>query len=87
MYSLEPQQVSDSSEVVEGTVPIFHPFSIVLIDPGCSHSCVKPDFRCGIDIKPASLPFGLEGSTPTGDQCLVTSMVVDTKFLVSNFIF
>ncbi|XP_071922618.1 uncharacterized protein [Coffea arabica] len=30
---------------------------------------------CGIDIKPARLPYDLEVSTPTGDHRLITSMV------------
>ena len=75
MYSLEPQQVPDSSEVVEGTITIFHRFAKVLVDPGATHSFVNPNFMCGIDIKPASLPYDLEVSTPTGNHCLVTSLV------------
>ena len=75
MYTLESQQVPDSTEVIEGTIPIFHRFGKVLVDPGATHSFVNPDFLCGIDIKPASLPYDLEVSTPTGEHRLLTSMV------------
>nr|XP_027098925.1 uncharacterized protein LOC113718208 [Coffea arabica] len=75
VYSLEPQQVPDSSKVVEGMIPIFHRSAKVLVDPGGTHSFVNPNFIYGIDIKPTSLPYDLEVSTPTGDHRLVTSMV------------
>lgn len=75
VYSLEPQQVPDSFEVVEGTIPVFHRFAKVLVDPGATHFFVNPNFMCGIDIKPASLPYDLEVRTPTGDHRLITSMV------------
>ncbi|XP_027155394.1 uncharacterized protein LOC113755660 [Coffea eugenioides] len=52
VYSLEPQQVPDSSDVVEGTILVFHRFAKVLVDPGATHSFVNPDFMCGIDIQP-----------------------------------
>ncbi|XP_027109335.1 uncharacterized protein [Coffea arabica] len=70
-------QVADSSEVVEGTIPVFHRFAKVLVDPSATHSFVNPNFMCGIDIKPASLPYDLEVSTPTGDHRLITSMVYE----------
>ncbi|XP_027124256.1 uncharacterized protein [Coffea arabica] len=75
VYLLEPQQVPDSSEVVEGTILVFHRFAKVLVDPGATHSFVNPTFMCGIDIKPVSLPYDLEVSTPTGDHRLITSIV------------
>nr|XP_027071905.1 uncharacterized protein LOC113696725 [Coffea arabica] len=46
VYSLEPQQVLDSSEVVEGTILVFHRFTKVLADPGATHSFVNPNFMC-----------------------------------------
>ncbi|XP_027155600.1 uncharacterized protein LOC113755967 [Coffea eugenioides] len=75
VYSLESQQVPDSSEVVEGTIPVFHRFAKVLVDPGATHLFVNPNFMCRNDIKPASLPYSLEVSTPTRDHRLVTSLV------------
>ena len=72
---LEPQQVPDSSEVVEGMIPIFHRFAKVLVDPGAIHSFVNTNFMWSIDIKPASLLYDLKVSTPTGDHRLITSMV------------
>ncbi|XP_027169138.1 uncharacterized protein LOC113768828 [Coffea eugenioides] len=73
VYSLEQQQVLDSSGVVEGTIPVFHRLARILIDPGATHSFVNPDFMCGIDITPVSLPYDFEVSTPTGDQRLITA--------------
>ncbi|XP_071917092.1 uncharacterized protein [Coffea arabica] len=85
VYSMEPQQVPDSSEVVEGTIPVFHRFAKVLVDLGATHSFVNPNFMCGIDIKPASLPYDLEVSTPMGDHRLITSMVYkDCKIWVGK---
>ncbi|XP_027181928.1 uncharacterized protein LOC113780316 [Coffea eugenioides] len=75
VYALEQHQVPDSSEVVEDTIPIFHRLAKILIDFGATHSFVNPNFICGIDVKPARLPYDLEVSTPTGDQRLITSMV------------
>ncbi|XP_027124189.2 uncharacterized protein [Coffea arabica] len=73
VYSLEQRPVPDSVEVVEGTIPIFHRLVRILIDSGATHSFVNPEFMCGIDVTPVNLPYELEVSTPTGDQCLVTS--------------
>nr|XP_027083511.1 uncharacterized protein LOC113705802 [Coffea arabica] len=75
VYSLEPQQIPDPSEVIEGTIPIFHRLAKVLVDPGATYSFVNSSFMCGIDIKPASLPYDLEVSTPTGGYRLITNMV------------
>ncbi|XP_027171653.1 uncharacterized protein LOC113771250 [Coffea eugenioides] len=75
VYSLEPHQVPDSLEVAEGTIPVFHRLARILIDPGATHSFVNPEFRCGIEIQPVSLPYDLEVSTPTRDKCLITSMM------------
>ncbi|XP_071924806.1 uncharacterized protein [Coffea arabica] len=73
VYSLEQRPVPDSAEVVEGTIPVFHRLNRILIDPSATHSFVNPEFMCVIDITPVNLPYELEVSTPTGDQCLVTS--------------
>ncbi|XP_071933069.1 uncharacterized protein [Coffea arabica] len=75
VYSLEQRQVPDSSEIVEGTIPVFHRLVRILINPGATHSFVNLDFMCGIDIRPVSLPYDLEVSTPTGTQRLITSMM------------
>ena len=73
VYSLEQRPVPDSAEVVEGTIPVFHCLGRILIDPGATHSFVNPEFMCGIDITPVHLPYELEVSTPTGNQCLIAS--------------
>ncbi|XP_071928113.1 uncharacterized protein [Coffea arabica] len=68
-------RVPDSSEVVEGTIPVFHRLAKLLIDPGATHSFVNPAFMCGIAVNPVKLPYDLEVKTPTGDQSLFTNMV------------
>ncbi|XP_027178078.1 uncharacterized protein LOC113777243 [Coffea eugenioides] len=73
VYSIEQRPVPDSAEVVEGTIPVFHRLARTLIDPGATHSFVNPEFMCGIDINPVTLPYELEVSTPTGDHCLISS--------------
>ncbi|XP_027169505.1 uncharacterized protein LOC113769237 [Coffea eugenioides] len=93
VYSIEQRPVPDSAEVVEGTIPVFHRLARILIDPGATHSFVNPEFMCGIDINPVTLPFELEISTPTGDQCLISSKMytnceiwVGEKKLLGNLI-
>ena len=75
VYALDSQPVPDPSEVVEGTLPIFHRLAKVLIDPGATHSFVNPAFMCGIDVKPVRLPYDLEVRTPTGNKSMLTSLV------------
>ena len=68
VYALDYQQIPDSAEVVEVTIPIFHRLVKVLIDYGATHSFVNPNFMSGIDMKPIKLPYNLEVRTPTGGQ-------------------
>ena len=60
VYALDHQQILDSTEVVEFTIPIFHNLDKVLIDPGARHSFVNLNFMSGIDVKPIKLPYDLE---------------------------
>ncbi|XP_027067801.1 uncharacterized protein [Coffea arabica] len=75
VFALDYQRAPESSEVVEGTIPVFHRLAKLLIDPGATHSFVNPTFMCGIDLSPIKLPYDLEVKTPTRDQSLVTNMV------------
>ncbi|XP_071933807.1 uncharacterized protein [Coffea arabica] len=74
VYAIDDQPVPDSSEVVEGTLPIFHRLARVLIDPGATHSFVNPTFMSGIDVKPVRLPFDLEVRTSMGNKSIITSL-------------
>ncbi|XP_071923135.1 uncharacterized protein [Coffea arabica] len=74
VYAMDDQPVPDSSEVVEGTLPIFHRLARVLIDPGATHSFVNPIFMCGIDVQPVKLPFDLEVRTPMDNRSIITSL-------------
>ncbi|XP_071926121.1 uncharacterized protein [Coffea arabica] len=74
VYAIDDQPVPDSSEVVEGTLPIFHRLAKVLIDPGATHSFVNPSFMSGIDVQPVRLPFDLEIMTPMGNRKVITSL-------------
>ena len=60
---------------MEGTIPIFHCLTRVLIDSGTANSFVDSNFMKSIDIKCDFLPFDLEVKTPTGNQCLITNKV------------
>ena len=75
VFALDYQRAPESSEVVEGTIPVFHRLAKFLIDPGATHSFVNPTFMHGIDISPVKLPYDLEVRTPTEDQKLITNMV------------
>ncbi|XP_027152140.1 uncharacterized protein LOC113752211 [Coffea eugenioides] len=75
VFALDYQRAPESSEVVEGTILVFHRLAKLLIDPGATHSFVNPAFMCGIDVSPVKLPYDLEVKTPTGDQNLITNMV------------
>ncbi|XP_071918797.1 uncharacterized protein [Coffea arabica] len=74
VFALDHRRVPDSSEVVEGTIPVFHRLAKLLIDPGATHSFVKLAFMCGIAVNPVKLPYDLEVKTPTGDQSLITNI-------------
>ncbi|XP_071933786.1 uncharacterized protein [Coffea arabica] len=74
VYAMDDQPVPDSSEVVEGTLPIFHRLARVLIDPGATHSFVNPIFMSGIDVQPVKLSFDLEVRTPMGNKSIITSL-------------
>ncbi|XP_027178101.1 uncharacterized protein LOC113777265 [Coffea eugenioides] len=74
VYAIDDQPVPDSSEVVEGTLPIFHRLAKVLIDPGATHSFVNPSFMSGIDVRPVRLPFELEVRTPMGNKKIIASL-------------
>ena len=75
VYALDHQQIPDSTEVVKGTIPVFHCLAKVLIDADATHSFVKPDFISAVDGKPAKLTYDLEVRTLTGDQCLTSNLV------------
>ncbi|XP_071901009.1 uncharacterized protein [Coffea arabica] len=74
LYAIDDQPLPDSSEVVEGTLPIFHRLARVLIDPGATHSFVNPNFMSGIDVQLVRLPFDLEVRTPMGNKSIITSL-------------
>ncbi|XP_071905663.1 uncharacterized protein [Coffea arabica] len=74
VYAMDDQPVPDSSEVVEGTLLIFHRLAKVLINPSATHSFVNPTFMSGIDVKPVRLPFDLEVRTPMGNKNVITSL-------------
>ncbi|XP_071917105.1 uncharacterized protein [Coffea arabica] len=74
VYAIDDQPVPDSSEVVEGTLPIFHRLARVLIDPGATHSFVNPIFMSEINVQPVKLPFDLEVRTPMGNRSIITSL-------------
>ncbi|XP_027171902.1 uncharacterized protein LOC113771525 [Coffea eugenioides] len=74
VYAIDDQPVPDSSEVVEGTLPIFHRLARVLIDPGATHSFVNPTFMSGIDVKSVRLSFDLEVRIPMGNKNIITCL-------------
>ncbi|XP_071902449.1 uncharacterized protein [Coffea arabica] len=74
VYAIDDHPIPDSSEVVEGTLPIFHRLVRVLIDPNATHSFVNPTFMSGIDVKPVRLPFDLEVRTSMGNKSIITSL-------------
>ena len=75
VYALDHQRAPESSELVEGTIPIFHRLVKLLIDPGATHSFVNHTFMCGIDVNPVKVPYDLKVRIPTRDQNLITNMV------------
>ena len=75
VYAIDQYQVPDLSEVVEGTIPIFHRLTKILIDPGSTHSFVTPTFIYGIDVKLEQLSYDLEVGTLIGDQRITTNTI------------
>ena len=75
VYAIDQHQVSDLSEVIESTIPIFHRLAKILIDLGSTHSFVTPTFMYDFDVKPEQLPHDLEVRTPTSDQRIITNTI------------
>ncbi|XP_027177957.1 uncharacterized protein LOC113777109 [Coffea eugenioides] len=75
VYALDYQQIPEVTEVVEGTIPIFHRLARVLIDPGATHSFINPNFMIGIELKSVKLPYDLEVKSPIGDQSLIANLI------------
>ncbi|XP_071918744.1 uncharacterized protein [Coffea arabica] len=75
VYALEHQQIPDTTEVVEGTIPVFHRLAKILIDPGASHYFINPNFMSEVDLNPIKLPYDLEVKTPIGDQSLIANLM------------
>ena len=75
VYTLDNQQIPNPTEVVEGTILIFHHLVRVLVDPGATHSFIDPHFMKGIDVQCEFLPFDLKVMTPTGNKCLFANNV------------
>ncbi|XP_027184046.1 uncharacterized protein LOC113782353 [Coffea eugenioides] len=75
VYALDNQQISNPTEVVECTIPVFHRLARVLIDFRATYSFVDPNFMKGVDVKCDFLPFDLKVKTPTGNQCLIANKV------------
>ncbi|XP_071933127.1 uncharacterized protein [Coffea arabica] len=85
VYAIDDQPAPDSSEVVEGTLLIFHRLTKVLIDPGATHSFVNPSFMSGIDVRPVKLPFDLEVRTPMGNKKIIASLAYkNCEFWIGN---
>ena len=74
-YALDNQQIPNPTEMVEGTIPIFHRLTRVLIDSRATHSFVDPNVMKDVDVKCDFLSFDLKIKTPTGNQCLIANKV------------
>ena len=90
VYALDKTEVEGEADVVEGTLLVSGKLTKFLIDPGSTHSFVRPRFMKELKLKSESLPYVVEVSTPTGKQTLETDkiyrncdvMIVDRLFLV-----
>ena len=51
IYALDYRQVSDSANVVEGMVLVFHCLTKVLSDPSTTHSFANPRFKNGVEVR------------------------------------
>ena len=77
VYVLDHQQIPYSTEIIEGTISIFYRLAKILIDPGATHSFVKPNFMSGVDVKPVKLPYDSEVRTSTGDHCWTSNLMYE----------
>ena len=68
VYALDKRNVESEAEVVEGTLSISGKLAKVLIDPGSTHSFVRPKFLKALGSKSEILPYVVEVSTPMGEQ-------------------
>ena len=68
VYALDKTEIDGEVDVVEGTLLVSGKLAKVLIDPGSTHSFVRPRFMKELKLKSESLPYVVEVSTPTGKQ-------------------
>ena len=61
--------------MVEGTLLVSGKLAKVLIDPGSTHSFVRPRFMKELKLRYENLPYVVEVSTPTGKQALETDKI------------
>ena len=75
VYALDKSEVDREADVVEGTLLVSGKFAKVLLDPGSTHSFVRPSFMKGLKLQSEILPYIVEVSTPTVKQPLGTDKV------------
>ena len=56
VYSLDKNEVESDTDVVEGMLSVSGRMAKVLIDPGSTHSFVRPTFMCSLGLKSEALP-------------------------------
>ena len=66
VYAIDRSEIGSNAEVVEGTLSISGKPAKVLLDPGSTHSFIRPAFVRKLGLESEILPYVVEVSTPTG---------------------
>ena len=75
VYAISKEDVESDDNVIEGMLSVSGRLAKVLIDPGSTHSFVRPKFIKGLGLKMEELPYLMEISTPTNGKSLETDKV------------
>ena len=68
VYAIDWSETGSNAEVVEGTLSISGKPAKVLLDPGSTHSFIRPAFMRKIELGSKMLPYIVEVSIPTGNE-------------------
>ena len=75
VYAMDKNEVEGEADVVEGTLTISEKLAKLLIDPGSTHSFVRPGFIKRLGFKTENLPYLIEVSTPIGEKKIETKRI------------
>ena len=75
VYAVSKEDVDNDADMVEGKLLISGKLAKVLLDPGSTHSFVRPKFIQELGLNMEELPHWIEVSIPTGETKHMTDKI------------